>query len=559
MNIATSASSPVFSSGVRWCLRVLSWTAFLLSAYLAWKSVTNASVAGCGVGGHNGCDVVLNSSWSKLLGLPIAVLGLACYASLAALSVLLGIQGAAGRWIHTAFIALAFIATGASIWFIGLQTFVIGDYCLFCLAIDICGILIGTIVTVAALRHPGASKTPRVAGASTASLSALKSAIPATSRTAPIKAERPAVPISSSRSVSSSASRTVPLVEATTSARISRVPAAKPAYLLALSTAIVLLTGLVSAQVLLPSKPFDVQQVALNQSVQLGSGDNDAASAEGEASSADEPTGDGKSRVAMRIPPDESNLDDSLTAAESTDVSPSSIAASDDPTAPSQNPESTQNSDSASTTAGKKSRKVKFLGGKLELDTYEQPIIGSPQAPHVVVEMISYDCSHCRKTHQLMKKALSRYGDQVALVVLNVPLDSTCNKLVTDPSASHRGACATAKTACAIAKIRPQAFPRFHDFLMTGQDKPPALDVIVARAYKTVDGKKLREVRDGEAMTKQIQSYVDLYAMLQQQHRGSKSFGLPVQIIGDEVMSGGIENVDDIYKIWEKNLDLKLK
>ena len=72
--------------------RVLSWLAFGIAAYLAWDSITNSSVAGCGVGTHDGCDAVLNSAWSKWLGVPVAVLGLACYATLAGLSVLLGIQ-----------------------------------------------------------------------------------------------------------------------------------------------------------------------------------------------------------------------------------------------------------------------------------------------------------------------------------------------------------------------------------------------------------------------------------------------------------------------------------
>jgi len=60
---------------------------------------------------------VLTSSWSKWLGIPVAVLGLACYAALATLSVLLGLRSVqANRWISTMFVMLSIAAAGVSLW-----------------------------------------------------------------------------------------------------------------------------------------------------------------------------------------------------------------------------------------------------------------------------------------------------------------------------------------------------------------------------------------------------------------------------------------------------------
>ena len=98
---------------------------------------------------------------------------------------------------------------------------------------------------------------------------------------------------------------------------------------------------------------------------------------------------------------------------------------------------------------------MKFLGGKLTLDTYKNPIIGSPDAPHIVVEMVSYDCAHCRKMHATIERALERYGDQVAILVMPIPFDKDCNKLITDPAASHRGACTTAEVGARRRPARP--------------------------------------------------------------------------------------------------------
>src|SRR5436190_7903746 len=105
---AASNAEPIFDAPVRWTLRVLAWLAFCVASYLAWHAMTQTAVAGCGMGSAAGCDVVLTSSWSKWLGVPVAVLGLACYAALATLSILLGLRkSSVSGWIATAFITLA--------------------------------------------------------------------------------------------------------------------------------------------------------------------------------------------------------------------------------------------------------------------------------------------------------------------------------------------------------------------------------------------------------------------------------------------------------------------
>src|SRR3954453_3042593 len=103
--------APTFSAPVRWTLAVLAWLAFGVASYLAWHAVNQTAVAGCVVGSNEGCDVVLTSAWSKWLGIPVAILGLACYATLATLSVLLGLHSAnALQWITTAFVTLSIAA-----------------------------------------------------------------------------------------------------------------------------------------------------------------------------------------------------------------------------------------------------------------------------------------------------------------------------------------------------------------------------------------------------------------------------------------------------------------
>ncbi len=159
--------------------------------------------------------------------------------------------------------------------------------------------------------------------------------------------------------------------------------------------------------------------------------------------------------------------------------------------------------------------------------------------------------------HATIQHALERYGDQVALLIIVEPLEKECNRLVTDPAASHQGACDTARLALGIAKLNPSSFATFHDFLMSGdKDKPPAMAKIYLKAYVLADRSRLRDLKESAEIEKQIESYVDLFEQLQKQS-GKKDFGLPVQILGDYIMTGSVESEADVFKTWEEHLGVK--
>jgi uncharacterized membrane protein len=536
---------------MRWTLGVLSWLAFGVAAYLAWHAVTSSSIAGCGVGSHNGCDVVLNSSWSKWLGIPVAVLGLACYATLATLSVMLAIQSGVSRWITTAFVLMATLAAGASLWFIALQIFAIGDFCLFCLTTDVLGIAIGALAGWSAFRWWNGTPRLRSAGNSSATLSALRSAIPSSTRLAPVAATRaetsaggaeatPAVP----RTAPAVRARTVPLVGSVASPTSLRAFAAPPSLPIAYGGALALLVVLIGGQIVFPAKTYDVQQVALKDTVDL--------SAKNGNKNGPSPNG-AEPHVAMRV-----GTDGDAESAQQKSDSTKGSESNGNGTSGSANDSAGEMPPAESPPEPKRERIIKLLRGSLTLDVANEPIIGSIDAPHVVVEMISYDCPHCRKTNRLMKRALSRYRDEVALVVLILPLEARCNKLITDPAASHPDACSTARMAIALAKLKPAVFPRFHEYLMGGDEKkPPQFSDILVQGYRMAEREKLQEIRDSKEVAQQVEGYVNLFGTLRRQNAKNKNFGLPIQILGDHVVSGGIEKVEDIYKAWEQHLGLK--
>lgn len=71
-------------SGPNWALFGLALIGMGLTAYLTLSAWSGQAVAGCTAG--SGCDLVLNSRWSKLFGLPTSLWGFLAYGGLAGIA-----------------------------------------------------------------------------------------------------------------------------------------------------------------------------------------------------------------------------------------------------------------------------------------------------------------------------------------------------------------------------------------------------------------------------------------------------------------------------------------
>lgn len=128
----------------------------LVSLYLAIVDVVGASTF-CLAGSD--CDVVRGSSYGKLLGLPLAVLGVAYFATVLALAF-----GQAPRYASVRQV-VGGMGLGAGVLFLGLQGFTLGMWCPYCLVADAAALVVGARTLLPPLR-PSLSR-----GASGAALS----------------------------------------------------------------------------------------------------------------------------------------------------------------------------------------------------------------------------------------------------------------------------------------------------------------------------------------------------------------------------------------------------
>lgn len=150
---------------------------------------------------------------------------------------------------------------------------------------------------------------------------------------------------------------------------------------------------------------------------------------------------------------------------------------------------------------------VSILNG-VQLDVTQWPLLGNPDAKYVIVEMLDYTCGHCQNTHAAIHGAMQAYGDQLAVIILPVPLDATCNSHINATAAEHREACQIAKLAIAFWHLSPDRFTLFHNWLM---ETKPNLAQATVQAETLIDREKLQAELRSSTPTDFIMKNVDLY------------------------------------------------
>ena len=183
----------------------------------------------------------------------------------------------------------------------------------------------------------------------------------------------------------------------------------------------------------------------------------------------------------------------------------------------------------------------------LLVDVNKLPILGDPQAEHVLVELLDYTCHHCRKMHPMMKNIVHRYGGQVAIVVRLCALSPKCNIYITKKGHGHDKACEYAKLSLAVWRMNPQKFTEFHNWLMDS-DKIPSLSIANQRAVQLVGPEVIwREIKSDKIL-KMLEENNRIF------HRAKR--GLPILMTTFGVTSGVPSSVEQFYEPLEKRLNL---
>lgn len=110
-------------------------------------------------------------------------------------------------------------------------------------------------------------------------------------------------------------------------------------------------------------------------------------------------------------------------------------------------------------------RVISFDGGRMRFALADHPLLGRPDAKHVLVEYFDYLCPACATMEGHIEALVAKHPDEVAVLLLPVPLEGSCNPHV-EAAEEHEGSCEIAQLAMDVFHDDPASFPAFHRALM---------------------------------------------------------------------------------------------
>lgn len=498
-----------------WALRLAAGLSLVLSLYLAWLSLTHQPVVGCGSGPLIDCDHVLDTPWSRWLGIPVAMGGVGVYAGILILSGMLRMPpSAAQRWGWYALVLLVTIAATSAAWFVGLQLFVVAKICIYCIATHAGGFVAAAMVVWLSM-SVGVRRTTDSQPAS----DLIKSSLGIPGRAEKQQADAPAIGI---KPVVGCVLAGTGFVLALVGGQVAWPEQSHHEFVA------VDLTDVGE-----PSRPQLTEPVAHEPPASQPSPDSPAVDAAGQDPS-----------VVASAPQDPSTTN---AVPRREDSPPANDDRSQAGNAPNEAAIAVVTPEPS---AVAEPRLVGFIQGQLTLDTREHPMLGAADAPHVIIELVDYTCPTCRELHKTLVQARAEYGEQLTVIVLVVPLHPDCNPTLKHLDQSHADACRLARLSLAVWHIAPDAFQGFHDWLMD-TTRSRSWEASLARAATLVDPQALDQRMRSQQIDSQLRDHTSLFARV-----GAKSeLSLPILIVKDRVLVGA-PSAPRLFDVCERELGI---
>jgi protein-disulfide isomerase len=211
--------------------------------------------------------------------------------------------------------------------------------------------------------------------------------------------------------------------------------------------------------------------------------------------------------------------------------------------------DSTETNPVADEAPAKPSRMVSLQGGKVRFDIYEIPHIGASEAEFVIMELFDYTCSHCRDLHPHLHNALERYGDQLAIVTLPVPMSGECNPYIRITQPVHQHACTYATYSMAVRTYDHDKYVEYHDWLMEGK-QPPTPEAARARAVSLLGAGNF----ETSLTNRFVQGWLDNGRAM---YRVAKAGSIPKLFIGSRIANIPHTTSENLFEFIESTLAIK--
>ncbi len=193
---------------------------------------------------------------------------------------------------------------------------------------------------------------------------------------------------------------------------------------------------------------------------------------------------------------------------------------------------------------------LRVAKGQLKFERTQLPVRGNINARIMLVCMVDYTCPHCRLFHHLFPKAVARYGDQVAFMIVPMPLNPDCNPYVRYREERHEPACDLARLSLAVWRTDASKFAQFDDWLFEPEKARTGREAR-AKAEELVGKDELQKMFDTGWPHEQALKHVRVYDMANQGR-------IPKVMFQNLAIEGGIQE-EDFWKWLEETEGIKLQ
>ncbi len=128
----------------------ISTVGLAIAAYLTVEHFNASTTLACPESATVNCLKVTTSSYSSLLGVPVAVLGLVFFAAMLGLCLpgVWAVNGLLGRWVRLARVTAATGGVGFALYLIWAELFAIGAICLWCTAVHVAAVALFAVIAI---------------------------------------------------------------------------------------------------------------------------------------------------------------------------------------------------------------------------------------------------------------------------------------------------------------------------------------------------------------------------------------------------------------------------
>jgi uncharacterized membrane protein len=197
-------------------------------------------------------------------------------------------------------------------------------------------------------------------------------------------------------------------------------------------------------------------------------------------------------------------------------------------------------------------RLVSVLDGRLQVRAHDVPLLGSADAPHVVIVLFDYCCPHCRETHGHLREALARHPDQLGIALLPMPLNTDCNRGEEETEPRFEASCDLARLALAVWRADRAKFPEYDAWLFEPEQPRTAAEAH-DQAEQLVGRAALDATLSDPWIEQQIAADVEAYI--------AGATGVIPVLLSPEIdaVVGRPSSRDELFSLLERELSLTAK